>query len=173
MRLRPPPWLSSSAGDSAVFSDRAHAAKTVVPLVLFLLGCAWFKRHGDRVDPGYRLCTLLPERYAGTVLWFPGVMAEEVFPDAVVLRHLRFRIRAHGAIPAWLRPGLEVSLRGAFRKDGSLDLVQIREIRAPRDRRLWLNAVSLAALGLVVFFFARAFRLRWDRLTFRPRNAGD
>ena len=160
-----------------MFDNRAYGWKLGGALALVLAACAWADRRGDEINPAYWRCRLQPERFDGVVVRYTGVAIQNPDAEGFFITQDYFRIRVRGALPEGLRGGDVVGLRARFRKDFSLEALQIQKQRSHLRVRFWMNLASMAVLAGVIAMFLLAFRIRWDRLAartvVRPRSPQD
>ncbi len=153
-----------------MFDNRAYWWKLGGALALVFAACAWADRRGEEINPAYWLCRLQPERFDGVVVRYTGVTIQNPDPEGFFITQDNFRIRVHGALPKGVRESDAVGLRARFRKDFSLEALQIRKQRSHLRVRFWMNLVSTAVLAGVIAMFLLAFRIRWDRLAARTHG---
>ena len=153
-----------------MLGNRALGWKFLIALGVVIAACAWSHRRGEEINPAYWICTLKPGKYDGRKMWVPTLTVGEVDADGFTYKDQSFRIRVHGVVPVHIEEGDTVGIVATFNADGTLDLINIEKQHPLPSWRLIVNLISIASLIFVIWYFLRAFRIRWDRLSLRQKN---
>jgi hypothetical protein len=142
-----------------VFSNRGFGWKFGGALTLIAGLGVLSSRRGDMLNPALWRCLAEPARWDGQVIWIPNARITSVQPQSYEIDIADVSIRVEGTPPA--TPGERLGLRATFRAEGPR-LVPLRVRALPARIRLrWLvEAISLAALALVLANFSRHFLFR-------------
>lgn len=156
-----------------MFDNRAYGWKLGVALALIVGACVWSDRNGEDINPEYWRCMLRQDKFAGETIWIPGVVVQEVSEEGFwILRGVKGTLRVHvtGEAARGVKAGQRVGVRATFRPDKTLEAVMVEPVPAPVSR-LVLNLISLGVILLVIAYFLFHYRIRWDRIVLREKDA--